>query len=124
MSEMPVTAYELEEWGGRTALADWVLALDDLSPQAVALYTRICHFAQQAACGGRRMTLNRTWADWASGGDGEAALRELVTARALTKVAAYKGGRTRLQTEPYPPFIQDVQAGRRDRSDVPELNSV
>lgn len=120
---LPLTTEELYQYGSTTVLADWVVRDEDLSAQAVALYTRICFFAQDAAIGGTELTIDKEWADWACGGDSTEPLKELVERRALTKVARFRGGGARYRTEQYPPIIQDILARRIDRDDV-DLPSV
>lgn len=122
MSTLPLTAYELQRYGAKTELADWVLGDEDLSAGSIALYARFCYEAQQERLGGKRFTVTREWADWASGGDGSSALQELLAAGALTKFATYlAGSKIRFQEEGYPPTIQKVLDGSLSRYEVPEL---
>lgn len=120
MARIPFTTDELYEFGGVTELADWVLDDQTLPAGALALYARICYYAQQAAMGGNELTLNADWADWACGGgpgSGADAIHELVSRRALTKVASYPSGKTRFSTQGYSPQVQDVLDGKVSRKD-------
>lgn len=122
MGTLPLTAHELQRYGAKTEMADWVLEDESLSAGAVALYARFCYEAQQEHLGGKRFTITREWADRASGGNGIEAIRELVSSGALTRFATYaKGSKVRFQEEGYPPFIRKVLEGSLSRHDVPEL---
>jgi len=91
-----------------TEVSDWVIRLD-LSTSALVLYLRMSYLAkQQDPASGIRLTLSDQQLDTYAKGDGAAAVKELMKAGAISKVAAYKKrGKVRFQIEEYPPEVRE-----------------
>jgi hypothetical protein len=100
-------AGQLHEDGQYTWVSDWVLALD-LSPQALRLYVKMCLAAKDDESGGTRITLARKQTSALAGGDGPAAIQELLAVGAVTAISEYASGKIRYQLEDYPPRVKTL----------------
>ncbi|MCP9209646.1 hypothetical protein [Streptomyces cucumeris] len=104
--------------GKATQVADWVIVLN-LTPQAHVLYMRMGRLASLEDDKGVRVTLTKQQADELAGGDGEAALKELLKVGAVSKVAAYKTGKVRFEIEIYPPEVRALMGDYRRAHGLP-----
>lgn len=106
--------------GTATSVADWVVMLK-LAPEALVLYMRMCHIAENEDPARTRVTLTPEEADTLAQGDGRAALKELLKVGAVTKVAAYKSGKTRFEIQDFPPTTRAEMAQYRHEGGLPVL---
>lgn len=110
----------MNQTGGTTEVADWVIELD-LTAAAQVLYLWMCRIAKdEDAAMGVRLTLSDQQLDRYARGDGAAAVKELMDAGAVTKVAAYKKvGKTRFEIEMYPPEVREEIGKSAHVEDLP-----
>lgn len=104
-----------------TSVADWVVMLD-LAPQTLVLYMRMCRLAGIEDAHRVRVTLTLDEANRLSGGDGGAALRELLEVGAITTVAKYKSGKTRYEIQDFPPRSRDALSDYRHARGLPVVS--
>jgi hypothetical protein len=104
-----------------TSVSDWVVMLD-LPPQALVLYMRMCHLAGIEDAQRVRVTLTHDEANTLSGGDGEAALNDLLTVGAVTKVATYRSGKARYEIQDFPPHIRATLSEYRQAGGLPVVS--
>ncbi|MFE0472406.1 hypothetical protein ACFW2V_12400 [Streptomyces sp. NPDC058947] len=109
---------EFHEACAATSVADWVIMLD-LAPESLVLYMRMCRLAEIEDTQRTRVTLTRDEANTLSGGDGGAALRDLLEVGAITKVAAYKSGKTRYAIQDLPPRTRAAAGEYRQAGGLP-----
>lgn len=109
--------------GRATQVADWVIALG-LSPESHVLYMRVCRIAELDDPKGVCFTITQREADHLSGGDGNRALKELVSVGALTKVAMYTKGekKIRFRVEIHPPEVRALREGYRQAGGLPVVS--
>lgn len=109
---------EFARSGRSTEVADWVILLD-LAPESHVLYMRMGRMAAHEDLKGVRVTIDKAEADRLCGGDGVAALQELLQVGAITRVAVYKSGKARFQIEVYPPEVRTLMSGYRHEGGLP-----
>lgn len=109
--------------GRATQIADWVIALG-LAPQSHVLYMRVCRIAELEDAKGVCFTITQREADRLSGGNGNEALKELVSVGALTKVAVYTKGekKVRFRVEIYPPEVRALRGEYRQAGGLPVVS--
>ncbi len=94
----------------------WVVSKLGSDYPALGLYGRLAAAAALEDPDGMRLTLSKEWTDSLFGEEDEQladSMEALLNIGAITKVAEYRSGKTRIRMESYPPVIRKELDGYR-----------
>lgn len=110
-----VLMHEYGQYAQYAPMPIWVVSKLSADYPALGLYSRLAAAAALEDADKMRVTLTKEWVDALFGGDEEltGSMEALLVIGAITKVAEYRSGKTRIQMEAYPPAIRKELEGYR-----------